>query len=83
MVSRESYIKINTSHILDFLVNASEGLPVCRHEEKLFIHSVYLLEKRVTMTQNAGATGEHLEDVEDGCGCTEVWEHLSEQRDGD
>lgn len=23
---------------------------------------------------------EHLEDVEDGCGCTEVWEHLSERR---
>jgi len=25
----------------------------------------------------------HLEDVEDGCGCTEVWEHLSEQRADD
>jgi hypothetical protein len=24
---------------------------------------------------------EHLADVEDGCGCTEVWEHLSENRD--
>jgi hypothetical protein len=24
---------------------------------------------------------EHLADVEDGCGCTEVWEHLSEQRE--
>lgn len=23
---------------------------------------------------------EHLADVEDGCGCTEVWEHLSENR---
>lgn len=23
----------------------------------------------------------HLEDVEDGCGCAEVWEHLSEQRE--
>lgn len=23
----------------------------------------------------------HLEGVEDGCGCTEIWEHLSEQRD--
>ena len=22
----------------------------------------------------------HLDDVEDGCGCAEVWEHLSEQR---
>lgn len=23
----------------------------------------------------------HLEDVEDGCGCAEVWEHLSEDRE--
>ncbi|ELZ29758.1 hypothetical protein C475_02386 [Halosimplex carlsbadense 2-9-1] len=22
----------------------------------------------------------HLDDVEDGCGCAEVWEHLSEER---
>jgi hypothetical protein len=22
----------------------------------------------------------HLQDVDDGCGCAEVWEHLSEQR---
>jgi len=26
---------------------------------------------------------EHLEDVEDGSGCTEIWEHLSESRDAD
>jgi len=26
------------------------------------------------------APREHLADVEDGCGCAEVWEHLSEQR---
>jgi len=24
----------------------------------------------------------HLDDVEDGCGCAEVWEHLSEERNG-
>jgi len=23
----------------------------------------------------------HLDDVADGCGCTEIWEHLSEERD--
>lgn len=23
---------------------------------------------------------EHLDDLEDGCGCAEVWEHLSERR---
>lgn len=22
----------------------------------------------------------HLQSVDDGCGCTEIWEHLSEQR---
>lgn len=23
----------------------------------------------------------HLDDVEDGCGCTEIWEHTSERED--
>lgn len=23
----------------------------------------------------------HLDDVDDGCGCAEVWEHLSEERE--
>jgi hypothetical protein len=23
----------------------------------------------------------HLDGVEDGCGCAEIWEHLSEERD--
>lgn len=26
-------------------------------------------------------TTDHLDNVEDGCGCTEIWEHLSEERD--
>ena len=26
---------------------------------------------------------EHLADVEDGCGCAEVWEHLSDRRASD
>ena len=26
-------------------------------------------------------TDEHLEDIADGSGCTEIWEHLSEKRD--
>ena len=25
----------------------------------------------------------HLDDLEDGCGCAEVWEHLSEDEEGD
>lgn len=36
-------------------------------------------------TQNDGQddeqVDEHLEDVEDGCGCTEIWEHLSDRRE--
>ena len=32
--------------------------------------------------ENPG-TDDHLDDVDDGCGCTEVWEHLSEHRDDD
>jgi hypothetical protein len=24
---------------------------------------------------------EHLQDVDDGCGCAEIWEHMSEERD--
>jgi hypothetical protein len=27
------------------------------------------------------ATTDHLSDVEEGAGCTEIWEHLSEQRE--
>ncbi|WP_181685796.1 hypothetical protein [Halorhabdus salina] len=26
---------------------------------------------------------DHLDDIDDGCGCAEVWEHLSEQREDD
>ena len=25
----------------------------------------------------------HLDEVEDGCGCTEIWEHLSDHRADD
>jgi hypothetical protein len=26
---------------------------------------------------------DHLDDMEDGCGCAEVWEHLSENREAE
>lgn len=29
----------------------------------------------------SSAHREHLDGVEDGCGCTEIWEHLSENRE--
>lgn len=34
-------------------------------------------------TENVDQPADHLDDVEDGCGCAEVWEHLSEQRETD
>ena len=39
-----------------------------------------------TTTENLATDDEpvdrgHLDDVEDGCGCTEIWEHLSENRE--
>ena len=34
-------------------------------------------------TRGEETTIDHLDDVEDGCGCAEVWEHLSEQREAD
>jgi hypothetical protein len=34
------------------------------------------------MTEEQSDTA-HLEDVEDGAGCVEIWEKLSESRDGD
>lgn len=40
----------------------------------------------MTSTVNDEPDGEeidtsHLDDVEDGCGCTEIWEHMSDERD--
>lgn len=31
--------------------------------------------------EDPAADGEHLESLPDGCGCAEVWEHLSETRE--
>jgi len=33
-----------------------------------------------TEAEDEAPTTDHLDDVEDGCGCTEIWEHLSERR---
>jgi hypothetical protein len=33
------------------------------------------------MTATEEENRAHLSDVEDGCGCAEVWEHLSDQRE--
>lgn len=31
----------------------------------------------------AEATDDHLDDIPDGAGCTEIWEHLSDRREAD
>jgi hypothetical protein len=30
-----------------------------------------------------GENDDHLSDVQDGCGCAEIWDHLSEKRVSD
>lgn len=35
------------------------------------------------MSNQSRADDEHLQDVPDGAGCTEIWEHLSKKRDGE
>ena len=35
------------------------------------------------MSEKSERPSEHVADVEDGCGCAEVWEHLSDHRDDD
>ncbi|MEZ3117676.1 hypothetical protein RYH80_17295 [Halobaculum sp. MBLA0147] len=32
------------------------------------------------MSSERQATRSHLDELDDGCGCTEVWEHVSERR---
>lgn len=35
----------------------------------------------MTEETTEAAETDHLDNVEDGCGCAEVWEHLSEERE--
>jgi|AntDeeMetageno50_2_1112565.scaffolds.fasta_scaffold01292_8 hypothetical protein len=34
-------------------------------------------------TSEEAPADQHLDGVADGCGCTEIWEHLSERRAAD
>ena len=42
-----------------------------------------IVTRRVSNTTDPSRTEDtaHLADIEDGCGCAEIWEHMSEQRD--
>jgi hypothetical protein len=33
-----------------------------------------------TGSEHDADAGAHLDDIEDGCGCAEVWEHMSDRR---
>lgn len=33
-----------------------------------------------TESDRVATDSEHLDELPDGCGCTEIWEHLSENR---
>lgn len=33
--------------------------------------------------QKQDVSTDHLDDIDDGCGCAEVWEYMSEKRDSD
>lgn len=35
------------------------------------------------VTNVTNVTDDHVADLPDGAGCTEIWEHLSERRDSD
>ncbi|MFP8951445.1 hypothetical protein ACLI4Z_00540 [Natrialbaceae archaeon A-arb3/5] len=37
--------------------------------------------KPKTSEQETERDDAHLDDIEEGAGCTEIWEHLAEQRD--
>jgi len=39
-----------------------------------------MTEKRVGTDGRTQRDTDHLQEIEDGCGCVEVWERLSEQR---
>jgi len=38
-------------------------------------------EEQVESADEREVDTSHLDGVEDGCGCAEVWEHLSDERD--
>ena len=38
------------------------------------------MSEQLTENDEEEAADDHLTDLEDGSGCTEIWEHLSERR---
>jgi len=48
-----------------------------------YSESEYMTDGRREYDEQAHRDADHLEELADGCGCAEVWEHLSEQRASD
>jgi hypothetical protein len=46
---------------------------------KIEVNCVNLVTQKMSNQSGDGEMG-HLEDVEDGCGCAEIWERASEHR---
>jgi hypothetical protein len=40
----------------------------------------YVVTKKMSNNTDEGSRPDHLDDIEDGCGCAEVWEATSERR---
>jgi hypothetical protein len=39
------------------------------------------MSERESTEEHREPDADHLDDITDGCGCTEIWEHLSEERE--
>ena len=62
---------------------ASIGERCCRertYRGARHIGGIYMAETTADETDTEPVPDDHLDDLEDGCGCAEVWEHLSEER---
>jgi hypothetical protein len=54
-------------------------------KEMFYLHNPMVQRKpmgKSSESSSESTDSRHLEDVPDGCGCVEMWERLSENRDG-
>jgi hypothetical protein len=62
---------------------------MCRTLKEIFKHArsysenEYMTDARAESDTARRQAANHLEDIADGCGCVEFWEHLSERRASD
>lgn len=46
----------------------------------LLVEDIVVTKELSNMSETTDADYDHLEDVDDGCGCAEIWETMSERR---